>query len=300
MQQAQVNPLPEPSNSTRATGGQPQRRGRALIGWMAADTVEILLNGLQAAATSSIEALVATRAARDAVAARQPGLDQADLIESAPPELIRHVAQLRHEPLVAPFFAGGWVASVVDLRRICAVQPHVLTDDVDDRVAGADPGDIASLAAITLPMPATAPLPAQHDPVHKTWIISSRNHNLRIVAPFQGEVQPGTIGLGFGLNVAPSMIQVARLGDRYLLRDGYHRAVGLLRRGISHVPAFVRTFESFEQLALNPGMLPQDAYLGDRPPTIMDFLDDTVAADVSVPSTQKMILIQATEITPFA
>ncbi len=42
-------------------------------------------------------------------------------------------------------------------------------------------------------------------------------------------------------------------------------------------------------------MLPQDAYLGERPALIRDYLDDTVAVDVRVPATQKVIVITGLE-----
>ena len=41
-------------------------------------------------------------------------------------------------------------------------------------------------------------------------------------------------------------MQVARRNGRPILRDGYHRAVWLLSRGITVVPAFVCDFGPFE------------------------------------------------------
>jgi len=38
-------------------------------------------------------------------------------------------------------------------------------------------------------------------------------------------------------------------------------------------------------------LLPQDAYLGSRPPLLPDMLDGTVSAPVQVPAVQKMIII---------
>lgn len=277
-----------------------QRAGRALIGWMAPDAAALTLNGRTAVGTPSIEQLARARAARDAVEARPPGVDQTGLTTDAPPEVVQHVADLRGQPHALPFFAEGWDVCLVDLTRVCAAQSHVTTDGIDARVSGADPDDMGALAAITLPMAAPVALPAQHDPVQKAWIICSQNPNLRVGQPFSGEVAPGAAGFGFGVSLSPSCVQVASLGGRYFLRDGYHRSVGFLRRGISVVPAFVRNFASIEELGLPAGLLTQDAYLGERPPVLPDFLDDDVASDVSVPATRKMILVQAIEINPMA
>jgi len=43
-------------------------------------------------------------------------------------------------------------------------------------------------------------------------------------------------------------------------------------------------------------MLPQDAYLGDRPPLLVDYLNNEVAATTTAPATQKVIVVQALEI----
>jgi hypothetical protein len=85
------------------------------------------------------------------------------------------------------------------------------------------------------------------------------------------------------------------------LRDGYHRAYGLQRQGISVVPAFVRDITAFEELLPDPRMmLPQDAYRGPRPPVLPDYLNDTVSVEVLQPRQQKMVLVQALEIATIA
>jgi hypothetical protein len=90
-----------------------------------------------------------------------------------------------------------------------------------------------------------------------------------------------------------------RYRGRYYMRDGYHRAFGLLSRGISVVPAFVRDIGAFEELVPDPRtMLPQDSYLGQRPPVLADYLDDAVASAVRLPAIRKMIIVQALELTP--
>jgi hypothetical protein len=100
--------------------------------------------------------------------------------------------------------------------------------------------------------------------------------------------------------VPPSFLNVGCYRGRYFLRDGYHRSFGFLSRGIKVVPAFVRDFASFEEMAIQPGMLPQDGYLGEQPPVIRDFLDEEVSTEVIVPVTQKLIIVQALELAAVA
>jgi hypothetical protein len=84
------------------------------------------------------------------------------------------------------------------------------------------------------------------------------------------------------------------------LRDGYHRAYGLVAAGITHAPALVKDFNTLEDANMPPGLLPQSAYLGERPPLLLDYLDDGVAVDTNIPSTTKMIVIQALEVSSIA
>ena len=113
---------------------------------------------------------------------------------------------------------------------------------------------------------------------------------------FNGQVQRGVVVFGFAVGVYSSFLQVAVYRGRFLLHDGYHRAYGFLTRGISRVPAIVKEFPTFDAMRLPPGLLPQDAYLGVRPPFLTDYLDETVPAAVELPATQKVVVIQALEL----
>jgi hypothetical protein len=189
----------------------------------------------------------------------------------------------------------------VDLSRVCSLQQTVRTDRATSRVAIVNPDDVSSIAKVTLPVRIDdEAIPVQFDEDRRTWLVSSANPNLKLVGHYGGRVQEGApLSFGFNVAVMPSFLQVARHHGRYVLRDGYHRAFGLLQRGISVVPALVRDF-GFSELGVGAGLFGTDVYLGDRPPLLPDFLDDTVAADVSIPVLQKMIVIQGMELTPLS
>jgi hypothetical protein len=59
---------------------------------------------------------------------------------------------------------------------------------------------------------------------------------------------------------------------------------------------FFRVFDRFEDLRFPSGMLSQDAYLGSRPPTLADYLNDEVSANGATLVTQKVVVIQALEV----
>jgi hypothetical protein len=237
--------------------------------------------------------------ARAALEARLDATPEPLVREELPQELHAHVAALKGHPVSSQQFQAGARVALVDLTTIRSIQPLVFTDDAAARVAHLDRESLADVASVALPVPdEEMSVPIQFDPTRNAWMVSSPNPNLRIVGQFQVPVGPGVAGLGFALTITPSFLQVGEFQGRYILTDGYHRAYGLLRRGINIVPAFVRSYATFEELAIPQGMLPQDAFLGDHPPTLADYDDNLVAAEVNVPATHKLIVVHGMELTP--
>jgi len=273
------------------------RPGRALIGWMKPDQAHGFLQRVMDPA----RAADAVERALQAVAARPAGAEQDALVStSVSAELAAHVSALDASPAAKPMHDEGWKVAVVDLTKVCAFQPAVVSDQALARVQAAGKDDLATIAAITLPLTQGDEVPVQYDPIQKVWTVTSANLNLRIVAQVGPlPVSPVGIALGFAVVAGPSFMQVGRYRGRHFLRDGYHRAFGLLSRGITIVPAFVRDITVFEELVPDPRtMLPQDSYQGQRPPVLTDFLDDTVSAAVQLPVVRKMVIVQALELTP--
>jgi hypothetical protein len=264
-------------------------------------TAERALHSFRADYQSDPETAAKVRRAQEAVHARAEGVDQRGLIEDLPITLRSHAEQLRTYAGAAAFFNEGWTPMLVDLTRVCAFQPQVFLDSAAERVAGASKQDPASIARISLPaQDRVETVSPTFDQQRNAWSVASANPNLRVVGNFAGPLPvpntpPGAFSLGFFLSLLPSFMQVARFQGRYFLRDGYHRAIGFLASGINLVPAFVTDISVVERL-VPAGMLPQAAYLGPRPPTLRDYLDDSVAATVQAPATQKLILVQALEL----
>lgn len=276
-----------------------RRPGRALIGWMTPERGAVVLAGGRQEGSEDQKLRARVEAARQAVAAREPGAGQDGLVDDTHSDLPAIVDRLKQQENTQPFWSEGWTVAVVDLTRVCSLQQSVASEQARERVESVDPEDLGSIAELTLPLASQTQLPAQFDEVRNVWMISAPNPNLRITGHFGGELQPGAVGFGFLVGVMPSFLQVAQHHGRFVLRDGYHRAYGLLARGITHVPAFVRDF-GVGQLGVGAGLFPTDVYLSERPPGLTDFLDDDVSSDVAVPVVQKMIVIQGLEITPLA
>jgi hypothetical protein len=289
LEQQLIQPAP-------GAGTQLERPTRVALGWLPPERGEFLLAN-QAGAGLPEAQRARVREARDAVAGRPAGVDQADLVSALPAELADHVTRLGATPAGAAMRAEGWDIAMVDLTRVVAFQPNVFTDTAAERVVGLDPDDLRSIAELTLPINHTAPVSVHYDELKQAYIITSPNLNLRVVSNAGGPQPDGTLSFGFKIAVAASFVQVARFQNRHVLRDGYHRAFALLSRRITRVPAFVRDYETTENLA-PAGMLPQSAWLGDRPPTLRDYHDDRVAESINLPAQHRMIVIHALELSP--
>jgi len=276
--------------------GNVTRPARALLGWMAQNEAELAQAQRQTNAVTVEHTQRATHA-RECVAARVAGIDQSNLLTDIPNELSAHVQQLQAHSSFAPFLAEQWSFKIADLSKVCALQPIVFWDHATERAQAAVAEHALTLAAITLPIPQNTELPLQFDQTRNTWIVASRNPNLKLVGHFAAPMG-GHFGCGFLVAVQPSFVQVASYRNRHVLRDGYHRALGLLAKGVKKVPVLFREFGQFDPLGIGPGMLPDAAWLGERPPVLSDYLKDDVAAEVQLPASQKMVVVQGLEMSP--
>jgi hypothetical protein len=268
---------------------------RVLLGWMETEEALRVQQGYRADVASPAVAGERLRVARERGAARPPGLDQRDVVTPLPNELAAYVDEMRQDPAAEQQLAHGWTPALVDLRRLCAFQPRVFTTHWDEQVRAADARDLASLAAISLPAPRTLTTPACFDSERNAWILASPDPNLRVVGNFSHCTDQG-VGFGFTVSLGSGLLSAMQHGGRYYLANGYHRGLAFLRRGITHVPAMTRTLDDNEPFILPSAMLPPSAYLGSRPPSLSDFLDDEVSTPVELPLFRKVILIQALEV----
>ena len=269
------------------------RPARALLGWLSEKQLAGVLTAQRRDRELTDEERCGIYAARAAVAARPCFQAPSPLIEPCPEALYEHRARLYGHERFKTLRDEGWELAIVDLTHVCVVQ-HTVLSDPDPRVEGVDPDDLAALARILLPIPDPTPLAYQVDSQRNVAVLSSFDGNLRVAGFASQQVQRGSL-IGFIVEVATSYLQVADLGGRTMLRDGNHRAAGLVRRGITKVPALVRKFAQGEDLGIPKGILAPTTYLGERPPTVIDYWNSTVSASVLVPRRRKFVLIQAIE-----
>src|SRR2546425_3503314 len=97
------------------------------------------------------------------------------------------------------------------------------------------------------------------------------------------------------ISMGSPFLQIARWAGRTFVRDGNHRAVGLLAKGVRIAPAVIIEARSWKEVVgtAEAGALPYDVLFGDRPPRLIDFWDETVAADGLQPAVRKGVRIRA-------
>lgn len=285
------------AQTTLQAAARVERPARALLGWMQPNEALLMLTGRRQDVLPTDEQKQLVERLRDGVARRLAGIDQSGLEQPATVVLDPYLAELEKDQAADGLFASGCKVALIDLSRVIAAQPLVHVDHAEERVAAVQSNDVTSIARVSLPTTQLVELPATFDQAQKAWVLSSANPNLRLIGAGQGQTPQGPPVLGFSVALVTSFVRIARYRGRYVLVDGYHRAHGFLRRGIKIVPAFVSEARSFEELGLPAvGMLPQDAYLGDRPPVLADYLNEDVSAAIMVPATQKTIAIVGLEL----
>lgn len=248
-----------------APADQLLRPARALLGWLPDEIALRLLNGKRADAQPTNEQRAAAALARQAVASRAEGIVQDGVIREIEQGVLdEHIERLRGLPAAAPYFGEGYRVALVDLTRVCAFQPSVFIDSATDRVGAPDPGDLDALARIYLPTEWHVDQHAQLDEGRNTWMLISRNPNLKVLGPFAtGVGDPPVQGLGFGVSVTPWIASNCRTKAR----SARHASAGSI--------------------------------LG-RPPACLARLysDSAVSAAIEIPASQKMVVVQALELSP--
>ena len=270
------------------------RRARALIGWMAPAEARLALAGRKLELKDRPEYAERVQNARAAAALRKhPGSNP---ISEAPPLLKGHIRAMDEHPAIAQSFQQGWQVKLVDLNNVCPLQSYLmLNHPVFDRTASVH-NDPLSLAELTTPVSGDTQIPFQFDAQKRAWILNSTDFNLRIMAEQQARLAPGIGTFGFVVGTAPPLLKIALHQGRYLIVDGTHRAYGLLRRGLCTVPCLFRAAPAWPGVE-SPTSLPVAALLGENPPLLSDFLSDETSAEIRVPVTRRVLVIQATEYT---
>lgn len=284
--------------------GLKTRPARALIGWIRERDALILLGIPLRPLNPSPADVRRVAVALAAVDSRAPSIDQRHAVSEIDDALLNYALEIEKQPHYKNYLKNGCTLRIAQLPDICALQPIVHLDYADfagdfaERIERANPQDIVSVARITLPLTVPAPPPVHIESQKHAWTLHSANPDIRILTNFSGriEVAPGLFAMGYGFCIAQpiSVVQVVLYRGRYFLKDGYHRCLALLQRGITRVPVIFQGLDETQMLVVE-GRFADEVILGEHPPKLTDYLRDDVAARISALSFSKTVVIRAEE-----
>jgi hypothetical protein len=272
-----------------------------LIGWLSDQEAAAALLGRNPMPGEDISSHLAVSAECRATVQRRPAFRNADAIVQRDFPGLKDVA-LRQD-VIATLGILKWRPAVVDLRRVLTFQKVIHVDGLDARLG--ELGDDKSLLELCIPTDQPAPpMGAFTDQDGKGFTVSSFNPNLRIAG---GQISEAQVSQSPGLSpvkmqaitllvfMGASFLQVVRYKDRSFIRDGYHRAAGLIRREIFEVPCILIDAKSFDEVGAAPGAFSYEVLYGDRPPRLSDFWNDEVSREIQQVAVRKVVRVTGEE-----
>jgi hypothetical protein len=203
---------------------------------------------------------------------------------------------IQRSDLQAEYEGLDWTLGVVDLRRLLAFQRRLVFSPRRQTSPIPQQDDWSQLIALTLGL--------QRGTDHhfvRNWSatgdldisLHSNNPDLQLrLSPDAG--RSGHLPLS--LYGGSPFFEVAEFRGRWFLRDGYHRAYRLLQAGVHRVPAVVISTRSVGELgATEPWFFSEEQLFSDRPPRIMDFLDENLVLRYERAALRKVIRIRVEE-----
>jgi hypothetical protein len=297
---------------TETSNDDPRETNKLLIGWtndqfaiearssMITDTIK---NHMQ-----EINACRATIASRSAFVPTNPitEIEENALIKEIKtrPEIYQITSGLE------PHF------TLVNLKEILTFQPLVRIDNLESRVGYAS---LSQEQLYELCFPSAqlvSPIEINVLPDDRGFVVHTLNPNFRVVpwhsidSPLISRQQLPNIGVPFHpthppiqvpllpyvLIGSPNYLQVAHYEDRYFLRDGHHRAAGFLKQKIERIPCILIEAQNFPQIGWRPGMIDQEILMGDHPPRLSDFWDNSVSCFFKRPALRRVYRISMEEL----
>lgn len=181
-----------------------------------------------------------------------------------------------------------WSLGIVDLRHLLSFQRRLSFDSRAPAQPMPTAQDWAGLLHFSFGSPRPISVTSHLDDAGALEL-QSEDPNLQLRFSIGG-AQPITLYGG------SPFLEVAEFRGRWFLRDGYHRAYRLLTHGVAAVPAVVVRARSLRELgAVQPWLFPEETLFSDRPPRVVDFLDNLLNLQYTRPPLLKTLRLTVEE-----
>ncbi len=241
--------------------------GRYLLG---VEPIDRTVSFLERSAKISVEPQSLRARCEAAIRVRSSREPLSQTWEPCPDDLAAHLSLVRARPVFQSLFQNYEAEfALVDLASLVPVQPHV--DFSFALEATADLSGQHALADLCLP---TAPQALDvwggvtDANGSGAFTVCSYDLNL-IVSEVHMDTTP-SLKVSFTLSKTAVFLIVVETQGRLFLKDGTHRAVGLLARGFAKAPCVLLRGAPPRSI---PDYLPAETQFGPSPPLLSDFLD---------------------------
>ena len=247
-------------------------QGLSLVGFLdQQEAVNLLRNSCVVADGSDPALAVEWQAAKAKLGAPAVNAGQPDL-QPIPAAGHGHMAQLTQQPWILSALQGTLVGAtfqMVELAPLLAYQFNVDMARSDHHNGGATAPAPPLDKVLEMCLPLNPIIEnVRSNPLPNAVLITSKGLNFQPLS--QGVMQTPAghfVGLQVGLSLP--LMHVTRLNGRCYLHNGYHRAVGLARRGVTHAPCIFRDVPDHATVGLRKD-LTFDAQIMEsaNPPTV--------------------------------
>lgn len=203
-------------------------------------------------------------------------------VEPIPETHRSYLADLESTPIIDEVVEVGmrtWSFGLVELEKLHVFQPYMNLEYVGRLIEKApSPDDSKATLKYCLPIrmedtSANEEVSVTFDAAQNTYSIVSENLDLRMIGNSQAEDDFKRKFVGFSYGFGLPQVFVAQFKDLLFLKNGYHRAYSLLKKGHKTIPCIVLKVDSLSQMGVDRSdqYLPSEVILSDRSPILSDY-----------------------------
>ncbi len=269
------------------------RRGRGLIAFMAeAEALQMMNLGNpdeEKASRSKYELAVE--------AARRPLANFRTYVTDVGSEFNTYLTQVSSSPVFQQAFQGSnWQFKIAEIDNLACYQRSVDLDYVGELQQGLS-STADSLSLLKLCLPTSFPIKAaiSAEPQSSAITITSSSPNVSVAGLSFGQPsQEAPPSVVFTLGVNANYVQVVKYQDRCIVKNGHHRLYALRALGLTTTPCIYSEISDYAQTGGDrPGFFTRDIVMSQRPPSMRDFFDDDISANIMIQPTLNVIRIRA-------
>jgi len=248
-----------------------------LLGFMPQDEALKLIRTQNVVLTDDWNAII--RGARDVANQVSGRMECRPEVKQVDEKYRDRFLEFKSEPTFKQHSAGmqSMDFALVELSKIHTYQTMINNEYVDVLAKKApDPDDLEGALKFSLPTESEKPRPqvvTSFNPSTNTFSAVSDNLDLRILANTHAEDPVNHTPIaGFYYGFALPQITVVEFKGLSILKNGYHRACALLRKGHRFLPCLLGKTEMFQVTGAQvPGAFPSSTMFSDKSPILSDF-----------------------------